>query len=68
MADEQPRCYERQAFGKPEGCEALRNADDEIRQLRSAIWGYFELVADRPAQAEQLLRSALPDGYRPVGA
>lgn len=46
----------------------VRQLEREIEVLRSAIWAYFHMRGDRPAQAESILRSALPEGYVPVGA
>lgn len=46
----------------------------EVRSLRRslanvdvAVWAYFQMRHDRPAQAESLLRSVLPDDYTPYG-
>jgi hypothetical protein len=47
----------------------LSGEDRELENVRSAIWAFFELRdGGRAAQAEGMLRSALPDDYRPVGA
>ena len=46
----------------------VRSLKRSLANVDAAIWGFFQMRYDRPAQAESLLRSALPDDYTPYGA